>query len=106
MGEADVRRHISSDLHKRNRAARMQTAAHMKQLNVTSLMMAENELTSMELKTRRAEVKFAMFIMVAEKGHPRPLRKYSLPPAVSKVPPAVPTIYRQRYPRHTARAHA
>ena len=62
MGEADVRRHISSDLHKRNRAARMQTAAHMKQLNVTSLMMAENELTSMELKTRRAEVKFAMFI--------------------------------------------
>ena len=37
--------------------------------------------------------------MVAEKGHPRPLRKYLLPPAVSTIPPAVPPAYRPRYPR-------
>ena len=37
-------------------------------------------------------------LMVAEKGHPRPLRKYLLPPAVSTIPPAVPPAYRQRYP--------
>ena len=56
-------------------------------------MLAKFKTIAFDLGCHKKRVVKFHASMVAEKGHPRPLRKYLLPPAVSTIPPAVQRIY-------------
>lgn len=83
MGEADVSRHVDSEMHRKNLRGRRESA-HLKQVSLSSMFQAGNELTPVEFKARRSEVKFAMFlaehhIPIAAMDHLSPLVKECFP---------------------------
>ena len=61
MGESDVRRHTTSEMHKRNKRLRNETA-NLTQVSVRSMVQSDNELGPFEFKVRRAEVKLSRFV--------------------------------------------